>query len=106
MQFVNYDIKTFKINGKNYDLYVADDNDKRIKGLAGINTLSQDKGMIFEYENCGEREFTMENTNIYLCIIFLDENMNVIKHEYANPRQQSLIYCDDRRCKFVIEIPG
>tara|TARA_Y100000992_G_C21119883_1_gene421348 strand:+ start:250 stop:570 length:321 start_codon:yes stop_codon:yes gene_type:complete len=106
MNFINYDTKNYKINGQDYELYVADTNQKRIKGLSGINSILPNKGMIFEYENCGEKEFTMENTNFPLYIIFLDEEMNVLEHHLAKARQKERIYCGNKNCKFVIEIPG
>jgi uncharacterized membrane protein (UPF0127 family) len=76
------------IGGKTYTLYVADDHEKRTKGLSGVHYLPQRMGMFFKHDTMGNRAYTMEETLIPLRMIFIDENYNVVHQEDARPRQK------------------
>ena len=47
--FPNYKTVNIPISGRNYTLYVADDFEKRRKGLANIPFIPRNKGMLFKY---------------------------------------------------------
>ena len=107
MSFSNYKKIKTKIKGKpgTYSLWVANTPKKRSIGLSNIKKLPKNHGMIFIYEDDAPRSFTMKNTLIPLQIIFLDKDFNVLNQEKGKPRQSRSIECD-KKCRYVVEIPG
>ncbi|HDP74256.1 MAG TPA: DUF192 domain-containing protein [Candidatus Woesearchaeota archaeon] len=52
--------------------------EERARGLMYRESLDENKGMLFIFENKGEITFWMKNTLIPLDIIWLDESQNVV----------------------------
>ena len=82
------------IGGRIYTLYVADEHEKRVKGLSGIRHLSKSEGMFFKHDKMGCRSYTMENTHIPLRIIFINDNFNVVNEFNAKPCQKEEVKCE------------
>ena len=103
--FKNYKKIKQLINGKRYNLLIADTKAKKIKGLSGIKKLPKYWGMIFPYpEAVNNRTFTMKGVCFPLMIIFLDNKMNIVYQEKAFPKQRNAVICK-KPSAYVIEIP-
>ncbi len=101
--FKKYKTVQVPIDGKVYTLYVADDHEKRVKGLSGIPYINKQEGMLFKYEEPVCHSYTMESTNFPLRIIFLDENLNTVGSFSAKPGQKEEIR-PMSDFKYVIEV--
>ncbi len=88
---------------------VADDQSERAKGLMNRETLCQDCGMLFVYNNTERRAFWMKNTSIPLDIIFISEEQEVINIAEADPEpgvadENLTRYYSDEPAKYVVEV--
>jgi len=88
-----------------YNLWVADSDKKKQKGLSTIDHLPDNHGMIFLYDKIqpSKRKFSMRNTAIPLTIVFLDEKGKTVHQEKCRPFQDKLIQ-SSKPYKYVIEI--
>lgn len=103
--FSNYKKIKQVINGKRYDLFVANTQSKKTKGLSGIKKIPKNCGMIFPYKKEeANRSFTMRGVNFPLIIIFLDDKMNIVHQEKGLPGQRKSIICK-KPSSCVVEIP-
>ena len=102
-EFDNYDIINIKINNEIYKLWVADTNQKKIKGLSGIDFLPRKSGMIFIYNKPTSHSFSMRKTKIPLKIIFLNHNYEVVDYYKCIPYYQKPIKSKNP-FTYVIEI--
>ena len=71
------------------ELEIADDDYQRETGLMYRESMEQDQGMLFIFEEEEERGFYMKNTNIPLDLIFLD-SQNKIVSIFKDARPKSL----------------
>ncbi len=95
-------------NEKNTEIQVeiADTPEKRAEGLMFIDSMEENHGMLFVFEEVNEISFWMKNTLIPLDIIFVNENLEIIHiHENATPESEKLIY-SQKPIKYVIEVNG
>ena len=72
-------IGSFKINGTEYDVYIAKTKEQKERGLQNFVNLPSDEGMIFtDFEN-DSPWFHMKNVGLDLDLVGLDDEMKVIK---------------------------
>lgn len=63
-----------KIGNKEYKVKIASTDEEKAKGLQGVESLPEDEGMLFIYEEPQTVGFWMEDTEIPLDIIFIDSD--------------------------------
>ena len=80
-----------KINGKVYSLWVADSDEKRKRGLSGLDYLPENHGMIFIYDTPVRASFTMKDVYFPLTILFLDEDLGIVHQEFCQPGQKEKV---------------
>ena len=89
------------IKGKKITVEVVRTEKEKAKGLMFRETLGQDEGMLFVYEEEGRLSFWMKNTRMALSIAFIDKNgkivdiqdmepFNLKTHVAAHPAQYAL----------------
>ena len=85
-------------------LEIADDDYQRETGLMYRETMEQDQGMLFIFENEEPRGFYMKNTNIPLDLIFLNaENKIVSIAKNARPKSLATIP-SEVPAQYVLEV--
>src|SRR3989344_451118 len=96
--------KIVEIDKKIISVEIADNELERSKGLMFRESLCENCGMLFVYDENGERSFWMKNTLIPLKIIFIDENFIVTDVENAEPCKTDV--CDNYNGygKYVLEV--
>ena len=80
-----------KINGKVYSLWVADSDEKRKRGLSGLDYLPENHGMIFIYDTPVRASFTMKGVYFPLTMLFLDKDFGIVHQEFCRPGQKEKV---------------
>lgn len=91
-----------KLNNKKYNVKEARTEEQKKKGLQGIQSLSENEGMMFFYDPPQEVSMWMEGVNIPLDIIFFNEDQEVISVNKGKPNNKKLI--TEQYVAFVLEL--
>lgn len=90
-----------------FNLKIADTTKKITTGLMHVKSLPDNEGMIFIFNKSQKVSFWMKNTHIYLDMLFVDENNQIIFiHKNAIPLDEKNIISCPMPVKYVIEING
>lgn len=96
--------ETVIVGKKSFDVEIADTPEKRREGLSKANSLADDEGMLFVFDEVqDEVSFTMSETNIDLDIIFIDEEGVVVNVEHAKAHDPDPFEEED--ILYVLEVP-
>ena len=100
---INNGNKLMKIN-----VEIADDNEKRIRGLMFREKLNENEGMLFIFGDESYQTFWMKNTLIPLDIIFIDKDFKIINIERAVPCKQEpcALYRSAKPAEYILEVNG
>ena len=98
-------------NGKEkikVDVEVADNDEERMQGLMFRESLDENSGMLFVFDNKAKYAFWMKNTLIPLDVIFIDENFNIVDIIYAVPCKEDPCerYIPKKESLYVLEVNG
>ena len=95
--------KLIKIN-----VEIADDNEKRTKGLMFRENLEENDGMLFIFDNEEEQTFWMKNTVIPLDMIFINKNFKIVDIQNAVPCKEDpcVLYKSAKPIQYVLEVNG
>ena len=89
-----------------FEVYIADSNSKRKKGLMYIENLPNNHGMLFKFNSPRIASMWMKNTYISLDLLFIDKNQTIVKiHNNAEPFNLKSI-SSKLKLKWVLEING
>ncbi len=95
--------ETIQIGGKDFDVEVADTEEKRVDGLSRVKKLADDEGMLFIFEEPTTTTFTMAETSIDLDICFIDGDGVVISVESVKAKTKEPVRCS-QPYSFVLEV--
>lgn len=90
------------IGDKKYKVEIADTSEKQKKGLMGRESLPEDQGMLFIYDEPQDLSYWMKNTLISLDIIFIDDDMEVVSVKQGQPMSEEPITEND--VQYVLEV--
>lgn len=90
------------IGNRKFKVEEARTQEQHIKGLSGRKSLPDDEGMLFYFDGPQEVSFWMKDTKIPLDIIFIDEDLEVLKVAKGTPMDETLISQDNT--KYVLEL--
>lgn len=95
-----------RIGNKMYNLYVAETEEEKERGLMDISEMDLDEGMLFDYSDDPQPSlsFWMKNTSIPLDIIFVNQDGIVISVKQGIPESEELITEDSEFISCVIEV--
>ncbi len=95
------------IKNKEFVVEIADTDEKRIKGLSGRKSLSEDEGMIFVFDQPGMYGFWMKDMLFSIDIIWLSEEGRVV-HIVKNAKPESFpeVFYPSSEAKYVLELPA
>ncbi len=86
-------------------LEIAADDQSRMKGLSGRQSMSDDRGMLFVADQVETQCFWMKDMNFSLDLIWLGEDKRITKlEEGLAPESYPNQYCSPVPDKYVIEL--
>lgn len=91
-----------EIGDKEYNVEVARTEEEKVKGLQEKESLGEDEGMLFVYDEPQEIAFWMKDTAIPLDIVFMDEDGEVISVKQGQPYDETLLKEDG--VMYVLEV--
>ncbi len=102
------------LGGKNFDLWVADAESERLRGLMFVSSDQMatksdgtERGMIFAFDHSVRSSFWMKNTIIPLDIAYLDVDGEVITIHTMIPLDDRINqYPPDEPYRFAVEVNG
>ena len=110
-EFENWEKNIIQISSSSgnfhqFEVYIADSNFKRKKGLMHIKSLPRNYGMLFKFDAPRIASIWMKNTYISLDLLFIDKNRSIIKiHNDAKPLNLKSI-SSELKVKWVLEVNG
>ena len=91
-----------EIGDKEYNVEVARTEEEKVKGLQEKESLGEDEGMLFVYDEPQEIAFWMKDTAIPLDIVFIDEDGEVISVQQGQPYDETLL--EEDGVMYVLEV--
>ncbi len=96
-----------KISSKIITAEIADTDELRVLGLSGRESLPEDRGMLFIFDQPGVYGIWMKDMNFPIDIVFIDENKQIISTENnVSPDTFPDIFRPASPAKYVLEIPA
>lgn len=101
----NSEIKKVEIGGKIIKVSVVSTVESREKGLSGRESIAEDEGMLFVFENLGRHGFWMKDMNFPIDIIWLDQSKKIIFiKKNVLPSTYPEIFYPDSDANYVLEV--
>lgn len=102
---ITFNTITVMISGEEFKLELADNWQRRQRGLMFREELDDRSGMLFIYPAPGNHRIWMKNTKIPLTVIWLDQSARVIDVKKLEPCQQQdcPVYGVDSLSKYILE---
>lgn len=91
-----------EIGDKEYNVEVARTEEEKVKGLQEKESLGEDEGMLFVYDEPQEIAVWMKDTAIPLDIVFMDEDGEVISVKQGQPYDETLL--EEDGVMYVLEV--
>lgn len=101
-EFDNKEKVEISINDEDYEVLVFRTEEEKEIGLQNVESMDDDEGGIFVYDEPQHVDFWMKDTSIPLDIIFVDENNIVISVKQGEPNSEE--YISEDNVKYVIEL--
>lgn len=97
------------IGDQEFNVEIADTQQKQILGLMYRDSIPDSYGMLFTYHNEDTRSMWMKNCRIHLDLVFLDKNREVVDLYINVPpckNDPCASYISRRRAQYVLELRG
>ena len=87
------------------DAWVADTFSKQYTGLSDTSALESGQGMLFVFDNEGDRAFVMRDMAFPLDMVFIDADGTITTIHHAPVESDGDLTQYSGRAKFVLEVP-
>jgi uncharacterized membrane protein (UPF0127 family) len=102
---VNPDFRRLQCNGVTIWARVADTDKTRQKGLAGVSTLGDNQGMLFDFHHEQPVSFWMRGTCMDLSIAFLTENRIIVGMTDMSKDAPTHLHSSPVPVRYALEVP-
>ncbi len=93
------------INGNKITIEIAKSSQKKSEGLCCRDSLPDDHGMLFVYDQPGDYRFWMKDTKIPLDMIWIDSNKQIVHiEEDVQPSSYPKSFGSNDPAQYVLEI--
>ncbi len=95
-----------ELNGMTFNLEIAQTPEETSKGLMFRESLCEDCGMLFMFEEEDYHPFWMKNTLIPLDMVFISSEMEVVDVLHAEPckTEECMLFIPKDKAKYVLEV--
>lgn len=83
---------------------IADNEEMRAKGLMWRESMPQDQGMLFVFQNAEMQSFWMRNTYMPLDIAFIDANWKITDIHHMKPIIDTIYYQSSVPVPYALEV--
>lgn len=98
-------IKSIIVGKAKIPLYLADNEEKRIKGLSGLLSIPHNHGMFFIFDNSDYQSIWMKDMLFPIDIIWIDDNNKIVHIEKnVSPDTYPKIFTAPVRTRYVLEL--
>jgi len=99
-------LTTLKINGQEFRVEVAKDDQGRTRGLSGREYLAPDQGMLFIFDTAGNHGFWMKGMKFPLDIVWVKDNriVGITQNIPINDRLTPPVYYPQAPADKVLEL--
>ena len=91
-------------NQKILKVEIADSEEERTQGLMFRESLTENEGMLFDFQKPGNYSFWMKNTKIPLSIAFLSESGQVLSIENMEPNDVTHYHSSPPSTRYALEV--
>jgi len=98
---------TVELKGHRFDVELAADDAARARGLMFRDSMAEDHGMLFLFDDVQPRSFWMKDTHIPLDMLFFDQDYKLVNAQERVPpcrRDPCLAYSSTGPAKYVLEL--
>jgi hypothetical protein len=112
LEQVDFPVGTIKLNEKFLEVQIADTEPRRVRGLMFQDMLPYNQGMLFVFDESGERSMWMLNMQFNLDLIWFDEGGNIVEITKNVPPCKTpleIMACDSEsvsaeNVKYILEV--
>ena len=101
----DYITKILTIKSKEIEVEIADNGEKRSRGLMHREQLKNNKGMLFILPKTERASFWMKNTKIPLSIAYIDPSCNIIEIHDLQPNRDKPTLSRSTNIAYALEVP-
>lgn len=91
-----------EVGGKEYEVKLAITDEEKEVGLQDIESMPENEGMLFVYDEPTDVAFWMKDTRLPLDIVFINEYGEVLSVKRGEPMSEDLI--EEQGVKYVLEV--
>jgi uncharacterized protein len=92
------------VGGVSLKAEIAEDDQSREMGLMFRDSLPEDGGMLFIFDQPHQASFWMKNTKIPLSIAFLENDRVISEEKSMRPYDETLIQSRSDKIRYAIEV--
>ncbi|HET9377019.1 MAG TPA: DUF192 domain-containing protein [Chthoniobacterales bacterium] len=92
------------VGGASLKAEIAEDDQSREMGLMFRDSLPEDHGMLFIFDQPHQASFWMKNTKIPLSIAFLENDRVISEENSMRPFDETLIQSRSDKIRYAIEV--
>ena len=95
-----------KVTVKNVklELFIADTDSSRARGLMGVDYLEENEGMIFFCSNASKECMWMKKTNLPLSVAFINQDRTIVQINDLQPLSTDSICSESERIVAAIDM--
>ena len=99
------DMGTLTVASSTFSVMIAQTPDETTRGLSGMTSLPQDKGMLFIFDDNIVRGFWMPDMHFAIDMVWIDSNWRVIGiAQHATPESYPKVFYSNGPAKYVLEV--
>lgn len=102
---INPEVKRLQCNGVSIWAKVADTDEARQKGLAGVSTLGPNDGMLFDFHREQPVSFWMRGCHLDLSIAFLTKNRVIVGMANMSKDAPTHLHSSPVPVRYALEVP-
>ena len=103
---VSFTARLLQLKDQNFRIEIADTTERRMRGLMYRESMHQQSGMLFLYQQSGNYRIWMKNTLIPLTVLWLDKEAKILQVKALKPciEERCPVYGAGPDTRFILEL--